>query len=426
MLVLKVKLKEVIYSGENVGNNLRFHFDVKGHVTHLRNRISYGERKSFNKVLFQENVQKGSIRLPISVDITEKDPVFHDTGSGSSYWNIQLQPSEPQTHSFSAEVIASGGDKGKKATFTFMLEAVGENIPKVDLDSFSYFRPTSSDSDHPNVVYTPIVKDGDKLYYKFKLKISPRSGLTGVKYQKVKVSLLDGTTSLVSEEHTFSSSYYPYVTMIAGSNINPLTIPTGVADNKTYMFRINAFVDTNGTILECQGVDTRSVETNFKAVEVGRKISGEDNGSDAAREQVKLTILNRWNFPSIPNGHDFTRSTLRRGNTTIYNFATDERIFHGTAALDDTVQHARELAKDILANPTSADGNGPIYFYQKTAASGVIYDLCNDADDPKVNLLKNTATYGNKYFSPSSDPNLWTTQTVKDGYNADLNDSLVW
>lgn len=71
-------------------------------------------------------------------------------------------------------------------------------------------------------------------------------------------------------------------------------------------------------------------------------------------------------------------------------------------------------------------GNGPIYFYKKTAAGGVIYNLCNDADDPEVNLLKNTATYGNKYFSPTSDPNTWTTQKVKDGYDADPNDSLIW
>ncbi|MBU4337815.1 MAG: hypothetical protein KJ548_14730, partial [Actinobacteria bacterium] len=299
-------------------------------------------------------------------------------------------------------------------------------VIRVDVDSFSYFRPTSADSDHPSVVYTPIVKDSDKLYYKFKLKISPSSGLTGVKYHKVKVSLLDGATSLASEEHTFSASYYPDVTMITASNIDPLTIPGSVTDTKTYTFRIDAFVDANGTILKCEGVDTKNVETHFNAVEVGRKISGEDNGSDAAREQVKLTILNRWNFPTIANGHDFTRSTLRSGNATIYDLATDAGVFHGTADLDDTVQHARELAKDLLANPTSANGNGPIYFYEKTATSGVIYDLCNDADDPEVNLLNNTATYGNKYFSPSSDPNSWTTQTVKDGYDADATDSLVW
>jgi len=58
--------------------------------------------------------------------------VFHDTGSGSSSFNVQLQESEPQTHSLNANVIASGGDKRKTATFTFMMEA-DVHVIKVEL-----------------------------------------------------------------------------------------------------------------------------------------------------------------------------------------------------------------------------------------------------------------------------------------------------
>jgi len=134
---LTVRLKQIAYSGDNIGNDLSFQFNVKGHGTLLKSNISLGQRRSFNEILFQENVPEGSISFPIRVDITEKDPVFHDTGSGSSYWNIQLQPSEPQTHSFNAEVIASGRDKGKKATFSFMLEANVENVIKVDITSIT-------------------------------------------------------------------------------------------------------------------------------------------------------------------------------------------------------------------------------------------------------------------------------------------------
>jgi len=31
-----IKLKKIIYSGENIGNDLGFQFDVKGQATHVR------------------------------------------------------------------------------------------------------------------------------------------------------------------------------------------------------------------------------------------------------------------------------------------------------------------------------------------------------------------------------------------------------
>jgi len=98
------------------------------------------------------------------------------------------------------------------------------------------------------------------------------------------------------------------------------------------------YVTAGDQVLEFKGVDSKSVETHFQAVDVGQTISGEDNESDASRSEVKDTILNRWNFPAIENGHDFTRSTLRGGNSTIYGLATDRGIFLGEATLNDTVQ----------------------------------------------------------------------------------------
>jgi len=140
---------------------------------------------------------------------------------------------------------------------------------------------------------------------------------------------------------------------------------------------------------------------------------------------VSSTILNRWNFRVIANGHDFAQSVLRGGNATIYALSTDSDVFHRTLpALSDTLQHGRLLGESLLANPTSANGDGPIYFYLASAGSGLIYTLCNDAVD--VNLLTNSVTYGNKYYSPWSNPNTWDTQTIRDAYEADDSDSLDW
>ena len=150
-VLLIAKLKRIIYSGENIGDDLNFQFNVKGHVIDLKSKISCGQRKSFNKVIFRGNVTGSSVRLPISVGITEEDTVFDDTGSGSSSFNVQLQESEPQTHSFNANVIASGGDKGKTATFTFMMEA-DVHIIKVEL---KYGTTVVNEDDYVYINATP-------------------------------------------------------------------------------------------------------------------------------------------------------------------------------------------------------------------------------------------------------------------------------
>jgi len=126
------QVEKNIYSGENIGDDLSFQFDVKNQVTQVKTGIFSGQYKSFDEVLFQGSFPEASVSLPISVAITEKDPVFHDTGSGSSSFNVQLQETETQTHSFNADVIASGGDKGKIATFTFIMEA-NISVLKVDI-----------------------------------------------------------------------------------------------------------------------------------------------------------------------------------------------------------------------------------------------------------------------------------------------------
>lgn len=133
LFLLTVRLKKIIYSGDNLGDDLSFQLSVKGHIAHLRSKISPGQSKSFKQILFQEVFPEGSVSLPISVYTTEEDPVFNDTGSASSNFNVQLSESAAQTHSFSASVKASGGDVPKEATFTFILEAIVDII-NVEID----------------------------------------------------------------------------------------------------------------------------------------------------------------------------------------------------------------------------------------------------------------------------------------------------
>ncbi|MBU4212689.1 MAG: hypothetical protein KKD33_08925 [Verrucomicrobia bacterium] len=66
-MLLIIKLKKIIYNGENIGNDLSFQFDVKGQATQVKTRISSGQHKSFNKALFQGTFPEGSTSLPIRV-----------------------------------------------------------------------------------------------------------------------------------------------------------------------------------------------------------------------------------------------------------------------------------------------------------------------------------------------------------------------
>ena len=90
-VLLIIRLKEIVYSGENIGRDLSFRFDVQGQITPVKTRISSGQHKSFNKVLFQEAFPESFVSLPINVAITEKDPAFPDLEWKSRvlYWSDQ-------------------------------------------------------------------------------------------------------------------------------------------------------------------------------------------------------------------------------------------------------------------------------------------------------------------------------------------------
>ena len=159
----------------------------------------------------------------------KQDQTQIDSGTLSSANDYQSQKTDLSTGEYYIRVTKEGdANFERKINFTVL---------DVTLVTFYYFRPTSVDPDHSNEVYTPIVKKTDKLYFKFKTRILPSSGLSGVvKYEKAKVVLASGSSELESEEHTFSGSYYPDVTMVADNNIEPLTIPSTVSDLSLYTF----------------------------------------------------------------------------------------------------------------------------------------------------------------------------------------------
>lgn len=295
----------------------------------------------------------------------------------------------------------------------------------VHLDPFYYYKTCEGNTS--DIANEPlIITNGDSIQYRFRIAISP-TNLTGVKVAKVKVSILNGANVVTYSERTPTGTYYPYWNIIAAGapntdNLSPLSL-SGLTNNYAYQFSVDVDIDDNGTIRSFPNVIRKACVTDFNAVEVARTISGEDNISNFSRISVADSLWARWNFPEIPDGREFKRSTLIRSHTSMYNFATDHAIYHGNSSILLALQHSRVLGKTLLTFPNMSNGNGGIYFYQ-VGTSGTIPTLC--VDSANVGITRKLAAFGNNYYGPNSNCQSWDTSFLQTRYNANPSDSLVW
>lgn len=120
---LSIKLKQIKYSGDNIGRELKFKLKIGDQVAEMSIKLPRGESRSLNKVIFQKTLKEKAIILQIAAEIREASERHIDYGSGTSGFKIQLREGRIQKHIFSVEVKGSGREKGKTAIFTFVLEA---------------------------------------------------------------------------------------------------------------------------------------------------------------------------------------------------------------------------------------------------------------------------------------------------------------
>lgn len=154
----KVKLHaaKVEYSGESVGRELVFDFQCLGVTRRVVTRIgrTTGRRisREINATLFDMDVDLTAIeatagdggaayRLPLSVEIAERDPVYTDTVHGETEVVLSVESTAIQEHRFDVTFIATqGSDKGRRANFRFTLQAeviavrlIMETLPAVGI-----------------------------------------------------------------------------------------------------------------------------------------------------------------------------------------------------------------------------------------------------------------------------------------------------
>lgn len=124
-LKLVVSVKQIGYSGGNIGNDLTFGFDVDGKYIFLDQPINAGKTQVVNKILWKSPAKEGDkVTLPISVVVTEQDLIWSDTGQGQTIFSFEVTQSGTKTHSFQVDV-----KEGKKtATFSFLIEAANKDF----------------------------------------------------------------------------------------------------------------------------------------------------------------------------------------------------------------------------------------------------------------------------------------------------------
>jgi len=119
-LKLVVLLKQISYSGGNIGNDLAFGFDVNGVYVFLNQKIDAGKTKTVDKILWNSSAKEGDkVSFSISGVVTEEDLIWSDVGQGNTSFTFEVAQAGMMSHSFQVDV-----KEGKKiATFSFKIEA---------------------------------------------------------------------------------------------------------------------------------------------------------------------------------------------------------------------------------------------------------------------------------------------------------------
>jgi len=123
-LKFAVTLKQIDYSGDNIGDDLTFGFDVNGEYTFIDQKISAGKSQVIDKVLFRLPVHEADkISFKVSVVVTEQDMIFDDVGQGTASLSFDATQSAI-IYGFQVNVK----ERNNTATFSFKIEAAIKNF----------------------------------------------------------------------------------------------------------------------------------------------------------------------------------------------------------------------------------------------------------------------------------------------------------
>jgi len=132
-LKLFASLKQIRYSGKNIGSDLSFAFETNGEIDFIEQKIRLGQSVPIDIVLWRKPVIEGeAVNIYVKTLITEKDWVFSDIGEGETSFSYEASRSDTKNYEFQVNVDAKGEGK-KTATFSFLVEV---GIKEADYSRF--------------------------------------------------------------------------------------------------------------------------------------------------------------------------------------------------------------------------------------------------------------------------------------------------
>jgi len=121
-LKLFVVLKQIRYSGSNIGSDLSFAFDTNGEIDFIKPKIGFGQSIPVDIVLWRKPAIEGeTVKIHVKTLVTEEDWVFSDIGEGEAFFSYEVSRSNTKSYEFQVRVDARGEGK-KTAIFSFLVE----------------------------------------------------------------------------------------------------------------------------------------------------------------------------------------------------------------------------------------------------------------------------------------------------------------
>ncbi len=114
-------LKQIRYSGSNIGDDLSFAFESDDEIVFLDQKIKSGKSLSIERVLWRKTALVGEVvNIDIKAVVTEEDQIFSDVGEGQTIFSYEVSLLSAKNHEFQVNVSAKGEGK-KTAVFSFLI-----------------------------------------------------------------------------------------------------------------------------------------------------------------------------------------------------------------------------------------------------------------------------------------------------------------
>jgi hypothetical protein len=131
-----VKIKNIIYSGDNIGDDFKIETTINGHSQTLNLQLKHRQTRLLNTIVFQSLIDQ-IINLPIQIKVTEKDIALNDIGSTTD----SLQISTVQENQVTISIDERGRIKKKKtAILTIVFKIISQNaiqyVPNISPDGW--------------------------------------------------------------------------------------------------------------------------------------------------------------------------------------------------------------------------------------------------------------------------------------------------